>query len=739
MKKITLLVSALVLSVGMTFAQNGRVAGAHITTTPNSTPIPTTRTCGAMDNVSQEQLDAFQDWLAPQVAAYLNQQAMGGSPEAIYTIPTVVHVIHNSNESVGSGRNIPQIRITEQLQVLNDDFRRTNADATNTPAMFTPVAADSEINFCPVTTYPSGHPQAGQALAVPGTNRVDATTIGAGNTTTGYSTTVINNTIKPATYWNPAEVMNIWVCQLQGGLLGYAQFPGGAANTDGTVMGYQFFGLTGGQFGLGRTTTHEVGHWLGLRHINGDANCGNDFVADTPTQASLTNGCPNHPRPSCSNSGDMFQNYMDYSNDNCMNIFSNGQKAVMQAVMNPTSGRTNRRTLDAFSATLCAAAPLTANFTESATTINAGQTITFTDGSAGPNTITSWAWNFDVGGLGGVTPATASTQGAHVVTYNTPGVYSVSLLVGDGSSTDTRTKTSYITVQPAGTALCDSTVALWDWNTEGYGLAYWGADCNGTGPSGFMMGNNCYDDNGWASIVPYPGAGQELTDVLYVFGQSIGSGAATLKVRDADGAGFDLNNTAITTAPGTVIHSVSTTTGAYSANLNQMIGVTLPTPYALSNDFYIGYDHPAAPALGDSLSMGTANGTAGNQIWANEMGIGWRDVDFWGTGSGAGAISYKGTVIAVVCDITTGEKELLGDLANIHVYPNPSVGTLNIALTEKVNSTVSVYNMLGEVVFNSTKNTQLFTVDMNEQPNGVYFVKIKSGNTLTTKKVILSK
>lgn len=720
MKKITLLISAMALILGGTFAQN-RVA-LPIQSSVTATEVPTQRTCGTMDGISQQDLDAFQEWLAPRVASYLNQQAMGGSPEAIYNIPTVVHVIHNSNESVGSGRNIPNARILEQIQILNDDFRRTNSDAGNTPSMFTGVAADTEINFCLITKYPSGHASAGQTMPEQGVDRVSATTIGLSNTTSGYPTATIDGTLKPATSWNPNEVMNIWVCQLQSGLLGYAQFPNsGAANTDGTVMGYQYFGNTSSApFHLGRTTTHEVGHWLGLRHINGDANCGNDFVADTPTQASLTSGCPSHPRPSCSNSGDMFQNYMDYSNDNCMNIFTAGQKAVMQNVMATAS---RRSTLNAASTTLCVAPGLSAAFNESATTINAGQTITFTDASSGPNTITSWNWNFDGSGNGGVSPATMATQGAHVVTYNTVGTYTVSLQVGDGSSTDTRTKTQYITVQAVGSAVCDSTYANWDWNTETYGGAVWGPDCNGTVlNSGYILGNNCYDDNGWAHKVSFSASGKELTDVLYVFVQSSGNGAASLKVWNANGTGG---------APGTVLKSVSTTTGAYSANLNQFVAMPISPAIALTGDFFIGYDHAVTPLNGDTLVMGAAAGTTGNQTWANETG-GWLDLSAY-------SVDYKGTAIAVICDISTGEKEILGQLNNVLVYPNPSIGTLNIALTEKANSTVTIVNMLGEVISSQTKNTQLFTFDINDQPNGVYFVRITTGDKVTTKKVLLTK
>ena len=724
MKKITLFISVLCLIGSGIFAQNGK---SGVIFNPkqlgqDNTPTATIRTCGTMDMVSQEELNAFQEWLAPKVATYLNQQAMGGSPESVYNIPTIVHVIHNSNEGVGTGRNIPNARVMEQIQILNDDFGRTNLDAGNTPAAFLPVAANTEISFCLIEKYPSGHPQAGQALSEVGINRVSTASIaGISNTTSGYSQNTINNSIKPATIWNVNEVMNIWVCQLQGNLLGYAQFPNsGSANTDGTVMGYQYFGNTSSApFHLGRTTTHEVGHWLGLVHINGDSNCGNDNVADTPTQASLTNGCPSHPRPSCG-SDDMFQNYMDYSNDNCMNIFTNGQKVVMQNIM-ATANR--RSTLPGFSATLCSAPALTANFSANTTVISAGQTVTFTDASVGPNPITSWTWDFDVASVGGVAPGTASTQGPHVVTYNNAGTFSVSLLVGDGSSTDTETKTAYIVVNPVGTVVCDSTDANWDWNTESYGGGYWGPDCNGpTLNSGYIMGNNCYDDNGWASKVSFSAVGKELTDVLYVFIQSSGTGAGALKVWNADGAGG---------APNTVLHQTSINTGDYSANLNQLIGVPVSPAVALSGDFFIGNDHAVIPLNGDSLVMGVANGTTGNQVWANET-AGWNNLSVWG-------VDYKGTVISVICDIATGEKEILGEINEVSVFPNPSLGTINIALTVKEASTIEIYNVLGKLIYNNALNTQYVSVDVSDEPNGVYLVNIKTGNSIVTKKVILAK
>ncbi|MBT8205672.1 MAG: zinc metalloprotease, partial [Eudoraea sp.] len=134
---------------------------------------------------------------------------------------------------------------------------------------------------------------------------------------------------------DPANKLNIWVCNIGGGILGYAQFPGGNAATDGIVVSPQFFGSTGyvqAPFNEGRTTTHEVGHWLNLRHIWGDGRCNrDDFVADTPKSDRPNYGCPSFPTVHC-RSTDMTMNYMDYVDDGCMYMFSNGQKERMRAI-----------------------------------------------------------------------------------------------------------------------------------------------------------------------------------------------------------------------------------------------------------------------------------------------------------------------------------------------------------------------------------------------------------------------
>lgn len=726
MKKITLFVLSLSLSIGSFLAQN-RVASS------NNLPaniIPSERNCGTMEHVSQAELDAFQEWLEPQVQAYLQNQQQSGNPEILITIPVVVHIIHNSTEGIGQGRNLSNARIQSQIDVLNKDFRKTNTDIGSVPSMFAGIASDAEVNFCLIQNYPTGHPNVGQAMPEPGVNRVDATTLGLANTTSGYSTTQIDGTIKPATSWNPNQVMNIWVAQLQGGLLGYAQFPNsGAANTDGVVIGHLYFGNnpSASPFHLGRTTTHEVGHYLGLRHIWGDANCGNDQVADTPTQQTSTSGCPSHPRPTCGNSGDNFQNYMDYTNDACMFMFTNGQKAVMQNVLNPSTGATRRRTLNAASQTLCApsTAPILAAFSASATTIIAGQTVTFTNTSGGPNPITSNTWNFDVTSIGGVTPSTSSAASPAAITYNNPGTFTVSLTVGDGSNTDSETKSGYITVLPQGSQLCiDETNYAGTASLLGSG---------GTGAFGWISGHNNFDDRGKADKFPAPQPGQAIQSVTMMFAKKhagVGGNTIDVKIWNANGAGG---------APGTVL--ASQTVAISSLNL---------FPTATTFNFSPAVNVTGAYYVGITFSANTLNSTQDsvalitNADGETMPGTAW---ELWNDASwhaysetpASWGLNMAHDIKVDMCSGTVSVKENI--LSNtLNIYPNPSKDKFIVALPSSLTSEIVVYNLVGEVVFQATNNsTNNVTIDLSNQSNGIYFVKVKAGNEIATQKLMLSK
>jgi hypothetical protein len=240
----------------------------------------------------------------------------------VINIPVVFHVVYRN-----STQNISDAQIASQLTVLNNDFRKLNADASLIPSTFASVASDMEFNFCMAQRTPSG-------AASNGINRVASTRT---------STFGTNDAVKSASTggtpgWDPNRYLNVWVCEIGGSILGYATFPGTATSTtDGVVIDFRYFGTTGtatAPFNKGRTATHEVGHWLNLRHIWGDANCGSDLVNDTPTHNTSNVGCPTFPHYStCTGAPiEMTMNYMDYTDDNCMYMFSNGQKSRAQAL-----------------------------------------------------------------------------------------------------------------------------------------------------------------------------------------------------------------------------------------------------------------------------------------------------------------------------------------------------------------------------------------------------------------------
>lgn len=411
--------------------------------------IPPHRTCATMlvdsamraANPSIGTLQQFEQWLQMEIAK--EQQT-----QHLYTVPVVVHIIHDG-ESTGIGRNISAAQVQSQIEVLNEDFRRLNGDTVNTPLMYQPVAADVEVEFCLAKIDEQGN-----TLSEPGIHRVDRNI--AGFQAPPYTTSYINNVIKPATQWDPTKYCNVWVLDIGGGILGYAQFPvqsglpgmptTGSANTDGIVVGYRYFGRGNFQqlappYHLGRTATHEMGHWLGLRHIWGDGNCSaDDFCNDTPLADGPRYQCQTGSQ-SCS-SDDMVENYMDYSDDGCMNLFTLDQRVRMRTVLQNSP---RRKELQQSIVCNPNVAPV-AEFTASPRVIYAGGEVRFEDLSAGNPT--QWNWQF-----GGGFPNTDTTQNP-VVRYSTPGTYSVVLQVTNANGTDTEFKTGYIQVLQA--AGCDT-------------------------------------------------------------------------------------------------------------------------------------------------------------------------------------------------------------------------------------------------------------------------------------------
>jgi hypothetical protein len=225
-------------------------------------------------------------------------------------IPVVVNVLYRT-----AAENISQAQIQSQIDILNKDFNALNSDYNSVPAEFSTVKANVGITFVLDAVYRKSTTKPSW-----GTNDAMKKTQKGG----------LNPT-------SPTTKLNIWACKIGGGILGYAQFPGGSSATDGVVIDSKYFGLSGSAsypYNLGRTATHEVGHWLNLRHIWGDATCGNDLVADTPTHNTANYGAPVYPHKStCSGQpNEMTMNYMDYTDDRAMYMFSLGQKTRMNAI-----------------------------------------------------------------------------------------------------------------------------------------------------------------------------------------------------------------------------------------------------------------------------------------------------------------------------------------------------------------------------------------------------------------------
>ena len=362
MKRITLsnLTYLLLLISMVSFGQNTDSQGRRVFGREIKSVNPTSGITRCISSEYEENLqetikdrattEEFEAWLAPKVEEIKRQMQSGKSANTVITIPVVVHIIHNG-DAVGSGENISDARILSQITVLNQDFRRMlGTPGYNTNA----VGADVEIEFCMAQRKPDG-------TATSGIDRVNL------NVASWATDASVESNLKPNTIWDSTQYFNIWVCKFSDveaddlyGTLGYAQFPsnsslaglnvnGGLATTDGVIIDYRCFGssdyVTGNYFpgyNKGRTATHEIGHSFGLRHIWGDSSScvvnatdsNNDYCPDTPAANTANFDC-NVVYNSCplAAGNDMTENYMDYSNDTCMNTFTLDQKARIVAVL----------------------------------------------------------------------------------------------------------------------------------------------------------------------------------------------------------------------------------------------------------------------------------------------------------------------------------------------------------------------------------------------------------------------
>jgi hypothetical protein len=391
------------------------------------------------------------------------------------TIPVIVHVCYYSAtnpQPSNTSNNILGSQVASQFPVLNANFAGNSAFIGSIPSVFLPLKANTKIKWCPATMDPNGN-----ILAEPGVDRVNTRTKGlpipfpgGGATTNQWRRVYVEDTLKPATIWDPRYYCNIWIIPSfipgpTGVVLAYASFPttttldglGGGTGysyNDGVVCGKRFFGTSGqaqAPYNNGGTVCHELGHWLGLRHIWGDDSCGNDYVDDTPTQLEANTGTPTFPRVTCGNgpNGDMFMNYMDYVDDNVYNMFSLDQKDRMWTAMNNGQFRIPLKTSPTCNSVV--PAPV-ANFIDSVKSqvLCSSKTIRFKDNSlfaiTSPESAT-YTWSFPGG-----TPSSGTGKFVDV-TYTSGGLKSVTLTITNSRGTNSITKNVSIPISADGGSL----------------------------------------------------------------------------------------------------------------------------------------------------------------------------------------------------------------------------------------------------------------------------------------------
>ena len=732
---------------------------------------------------------------------------------ANYTIPVVIHIIHGG-QAVNTYPNISNAQATSQITILNNDFAAAGLNVGNYPASaFTtyataaglpaankdgngrPKISNFNINFCLATIDKNG-----AAMAVAGIDRVNYTTITTPTTATypsknpaaaNYNTPTtfqnfMNNYIKPATVWDPTKYMNIWVTDVNAGagLLGFATFPAasgltgipggtGTASTDGLWCWGRAFGNVGtlqAPYNKGRTATHEIGHWVGLRHIWGDGTCATDYCLDTPPASTSNGGTLTYPfnANSCTSptgtsnttpngaNGEMFMNFMDYTDDGAMYMFTEDQRTRAQAAM---ANGTHRKFLGTHG--LCsvgAATPAVAAFTMTNSACN-GTAVAVTNNSSG-NPTPTYTWSASPSAGVVFTPNANATS--PTITFGTNGSYVVTLAAQSGT-TAVSTRTNPITVSTCTVAaVCNLTVT----NVASNDTLYFGAAGTDTATpgcspkAGYVFGSNCYDDKEKASFFAaskYSAvSGPFVTGAVVVFYKNGTAGttgtasrAVNLKMYNGTLAAGPTGITGISTATSNIglIAAASPTNnvGYLAGDVNVTYATNIAIPYkytfaapiaAPAGGFYLSVTTPTT--AGDTaVILNDFNATVNTswEMWSDNT---WHDMNVaWG-----GLVNNMAIFPTITCTTKLTDYNSLNNAVNI--MPNPSNGVFNILMTlpKSQDISVTISNMLGQSVYvNNFKSFTdgMLTVDLSDKNQGIYFVTVSNGIEKNVQRIVITK
>jgi len=723
-----------------------------VAATFNLSSAQSQRSCGTMQHLQMQLQSDPKLTDRMQQIENKTQQIISSNTQnktaAIITIPVVVHVVYKT-----SAQNISDAQVQSQIDVLNEDFSKLNADASLTPSVYAGLAVNCQIQFCLAKRDPNG-------LATNGIDRKSTTT-------TSFSS---NDAIKSATSatagganaWNSTQYLNLWSGNLSGGLLGYAQFPGGTAATDGVVILYSAFGRVGtvsAPYNKGRTATHEVGHWLNLRHIWGDANCGSDLVTDTPTQQTSNFGCPTFPHITCSNvTGDMSMNYMDYTDDACMYMFSAGQSSRMSASISASRAGLLSSQGCVPVTTVCGvpAGLASSGVTTTAATISWG---------AASNAL-SYKVQYRIVGAASWTATTSTTTSKALSGLTSASNYEfqVQTVCSSGSSafstsgtftTATVSTTCNVPASLASSAITSSTATI-----------SWGA----------AIGANSY--NVQYRIV---GAASWLATTSTTTSKALTGLTASSNyefqvqtVCSAGSSAFSASGLFTTSAVSTGCSDI------YEPNASTAAAATIPVNTNIvgliavsgDNDYYkfvttagltnikvilsslpADFDLKLYNSSGTTLTTSQNAGTTSEQIILNTTTAATYYLRVYGYSSAYSATSCynliantSGSTFRTANQSTNeGSSNALkvNGIDELSIYPNPTTNKLNINffITESATLTTDVIDMLGKTVLNKNfsvdEGFNQTALDLSDLNNGIYFLRLQQNDQIVVKKFIV--
>jgi hypothetical protein len=717
-------------------------------------------------------------WFNNAVEEYVKNLQSGKSQMVTHEIPVIVHIVH-FGEAVGTFPNIDSNEVKSQIAALNKDFSGTGVNVGNVPPEFSGLVSNTGIKFC----LAQKNPQGGQ-LPEKGINRIDAqfNTWQNPNTPTINIKSYIENYVKASYMWDPLRYLNIWISDKPPAepMDGYAMYPGGtslvgipageigAINNDGIWIWTKAFGTVGAAvapYDEGRTLTHEVGHWLGLRHIWGDGNCYTDYCSDTPWAKAENTGCPAHPKnidacgPGQSSFGEMTMNFMDGTEDACKYMFTHDQNIRMQTALSQCNFRNALGTHNLCNPSTAPASPAVAGF-NLVTTPCIGTPFTPFNTSSG-NPPPTYIWSSSPPAVFNPAPSVANPA----ISISTPGNYTISLIATNSITSSTFTYViNSVTTCPF-TSTCMDTLTLVKpadtlnlYNAPNSNLVI---GCQ-TGFAGFLTGTNCYKDKEFAQFFPpssYTGVpSPQVNSAIVLFdksGTKNGSGNTGINITCRVYGGN------VTSGPGNQIGSASvplfSITAAPFSNAIAYVGnpnlvypsgiiayrYDFASPVIVNNNsgFYVGVDAPYFSSS-DSVriySSQKVNVSLDSNAWFLQFSNNWRTLRTF-----RGAKVQLGIVPIITCSPLVGIEENVNAFSsNINLLPNPSNGVFNLVFTlpKAENVSMRISDAMGREITTGKWlgiSNGVYHIDLSNEADGIYFVELSSGQNKVVKKLILS-